>query len=72
MRLYEDRQEFKILEKIILNINIEPYQKRLGETSSSQQINSSSNPMIAAGQTKGVRAYLEVVCKSHCMVSALI
>lgn len=25
VRMYEDRQEFKILEKIILNINIESY-----------------------------------------------
>ena len=31
--MYEDRQEFKILEKIILNINIAAYQK-LSRTSS--------------------------------------
>ena len=66
VRIYEDRQDFKILEKIILNINIAPYQKKRGEESGS------SNQVVAASQAKGVRAYLEVVCKSHCMVSALI
>lgn len=29
VRMYEDRQEFKLLEKLILNINIEAYQKRM-------------------------------------------
>ena len=43
-----------------------PREKKRGEESGS------SNQVVAASQAKGVRAYLEVVCKSHCMVSALI
>ena len=62
VRMYEDRQEFKILEKIILNINVESYQRRAGH-----QAHDTSGPM-----GKGIRSYLEVVCKSHCMVSALL
>ena len=27
--MYEDRQEFKLLEKLILNINVEAYQSRM-------------------------------------------
>ena len=60
--MYEDRQEFKLLEKLILNINVEAYQSRM---------NMSDN-MQALQHNKGIRAYLEVVCKSHCMVSALL
>ncbi len=70
--MYEDRQEFKILEKIILNINIESYQKKGSAGEDKGRTSSINNPYIVASQTKGVRAYLEVVCKSHCMVSALL
>lgn len=74
VRMYEDRQEFKVLEKIILNINVESYQKRgAGRTESiTAQTAGAAGQAAAASQAKGIRAYLEVVCKSHCMVSALL
>lgn len=60
IRYYEAKKEFKVLEKIILNINVEAYQKRPPPGS------------LAAPPAFNIMSELEVRCKTHCMVSALL